>query len=276
MRIRINNYTISKNGIHPAITDFKNVPPKVFSKKGDSLNGKTALITGGYRGIGLAMVKSFLREGAKVVFTGRNAEQMKDVYNSLGTSNVSYMEWDIADIKNCTYLMEKAFGFFGTVDILVNNAGVVSDGPRRRDFLDMDDEYIKYIHDINVIGTITMCQTFCQLIKGNHAKIINIISNTAFFPAYNAYRISKWSLLSYTFSLKQLCKDNILVNGIAPGPIKTDMSWKRGDSIIKKNIANLRLGLPEEVAELAVMLAGQNGDLISGQVFLCDGGQVLK
>jgi NAD(P)-dependent dehydrogenase (short-subunit alcohol dehydrogenase family) len=172
--------------------------------------------------------------------------------------------------------MGKAFKIFDTIDILINNAGVVSDGPRRKDFLDMDDEHIKYIHGINVIGTITMCQTFYQLIQGSHAKIINIISNTAFLPASNAYRTSKWSLLSYTCALKRLRRDNILVNGIAPGPIKTDMMWKKGKSILGKNIANVRIGLPEEVAELAVMLAGKRGDLISGQVFLCDGGQVLK
>jgi NAD(P)-dependent dehydrogenase (short-subunit alcohol dehydrogenase family) len=256
--------------------DFKKVPKEYFSKTGNSLGGKAALITGGYRGIGLAIVKSFMREGAKVVFTGRNGEKMREACNTLDTPNVSYMEWDIADTKNCAYLMEKAVDIFGGIDILVNNAGVVSDSSGRKGFLETDDKHVKYVHDINVIGTIAMCQAFCRLVQSGNAKIINIISNTAFRPAFDAYTTSKWSLLSYTYALKQVYKNRISVNGIAPGPVKTDMSWKRGNSILWDNSANLRIGLPEEAAELAVMLAGKSGDLISGRVFLCDGGQVLK
>jgi NAD(P)-dependent dehydrogenase (short-subunit alcohol dehydrogenase family) len=280
MKMKIGNYYITKNGIHPIIDRFTTPTPPItrFEKQGNSLEGKVALVTGGYKGIGLAIVKSFLREGAKIIITGRKTEEMKKIYDTLDKTNISYMEWDISDTANCENFMRNAFNIFNQIDILVNNAGVVTnnnDKFNRKKFLDTDDGYIKYIHHINVFGTITMCQIFSELAKYNKVKIINIISNTAFRPASDAYGLSKHAILSYTYALRKQY-DNISVYGIAPGPVKTEMSFRNGSSAVWKSVANLRIGLPEEIAELATMLAGKKGDLISGQVFLCDGGEVLK
>jgi 3-oxoacyl-[acyl-carrier protein] reductase len=248
--------------------------------QGNSLEGKVALVTGGHKGIGLAIVKSFLREGARVIFTGRNAEQMKQVYERLDTKNVSYMQWNISDTENNEELMRQAFDIYGTIDILVNNAGVVTKNNNifvRKSFLEINDEDVVYIHSINVLGTIMICRAYSKLIKNNNGKILNVISNTAFSSRRlnDAYALSKLALLSYTLALQNQY-DNIIVNGIAPGRIKTEMSWRHGSPIMWEATANLRIGLPEEIAELAVMLAGKSGDLISGKVFLCDGGEVLK
>jgi NAD(P)-dependent dehydrogenase (short-subunit alcohol dehydrogenase family) len=270
------NYYISKNGLHPQINNFVREPSEFFNKSGTSLEGKVALVTGGYKGIGLAIVKSFLREGAKVIFTGRNTEQMKRVYNDLNNANVSYMQWDIADKENGLSLMNNAFNIFGTIDILINNAGILKFNGKIPNFHNMTDEEFILTQKTNVMGIRNMCQNYIDLTGNRKGKIINIVSNTAFLASSDPYWISKWALLSYTKALGSIHKGKITVNGIAPGHTKTDMVWEKGQSVILSPSPNGRIGLPEEVAELAVMLAGKKGDVISGQVFLCDGGQVLK
>jgi 3-oxoacyl-[acyl-carrier protein] reductase len=280
MKIKLGKgYYLSKNGLHPVVSDFKNTPENYFKGKGNSLQDKVALITGGYKGIGLAIVKSFLREGAKVIFTGRNVEQMKKAYEALNTNNAAYMEWDVSDYGRCNDLMNTAFHIFGTVDILVNNAGIYRINGKQQNFQEITDEYLRTICNTNFIGTRSMCENYVKLIDGEKGKIINIISTTAIMvpsaPDWS-YAISKWALLSYTQALGAALANNVSINGIAPGPVKTDMSWKPGQSIVETRSPNGRMCLPEEAAELAVMLAGKSGDLISGQVFRCDGGFILK
>jgi NAD(P)-dependent dehydrogenase (short-subunit alcohol dehydrogenase family) len=202
-------------------------------------------------------------------------EQMEKVCHNLHDANVTCMKWDIADIENCEALMREAFSVFGSIDILVNNAGINKIDGKAVSFCNGTDDHIFRMHNINVIGTRNMCENYIKTINEGKGKIINIISNTAFLVPHDVYWQSKWALCSYTKALGTKYKDRIIVNGIAPGPTRTDMMWKTGQSIIMDGIPNGRIGLPEEVAELAVMLAGKKGDLISGQVILCDGGQVL-
>jgi NAD(P)-dependent dehydrogenase (short-subunit alcohol dehydrogenase family) len=276
-KMKIGRYNIGKNGMHPNISNFENTPHRYFLNEGNSLQNKVALITGGYKGIGLAIVKSFLREGAKVVFTGRNKEQMKNVYDDLNNTNVSYMQWDIADKENDLSLMNNAFNIFGPIDVLINNAGIFKFNGKIPNFHNMTDEEFVLTQKINVMGTRNMCQNYIDLTGDRKGKIINIVSRVAFQASCGPYWISKWALLSYTKALGNIYKGKITVNGIAPGHIKTaGMGWIKGQSINLSSSPNGRIGLPEEIAELAVMLAGKKGDLISGQVFLCDGGQVLN
>jgi NAD(P)-dependent dehydrogenase (short-subunit alcohol dehydrogenase family) len=276
MRIKLGKYYITKSGIHPIVNNFRD-PSSGNKTEGDSLAGKVALITGGYKGIGLAITKSFLREGARVIMAGRNRELMEKVCHNLQDANVSCMRWDIADKAVCLSLLHEAFNVFGTIDILVNNAGINRIDKKAVSFFNATDDSIFRMHTINVMGTRNICENYIKVIGGDKGKIINIVSNTAFLAPYgaDAYWLSKWALCSYTKALGSKYKDRIIVNGIAPGPTKTDMVWKAGQSIIMAGIPNGRIGLPEEVAELAVMLAGKKGDLISGKVILCDGGQVL-
>jgi 3-oxoacyl-[acyl-carrier protein] reductase len=278
MKVQIGKYVIKKDGIHPVVNTFIGDPGEYLKKKGSSLEDKVALVTGGYKGIGLAIVKNFLLEGARVIFTGRNKDRMEKIYRTLDKGKTAFMEWDVADIEHCESFMTKAFDIYGSVDILVNNAGITGVDYKWKNFLEMDEAHISYVHNINVIGTVTMCQTFFKFVKNTGGKIINIISNAALRPATEAYAMSKWALLSYTLAAQQQFGRSVLINAIAPGPVRTDMT--KQESIIwdtyPNDIPNKRIGLPEEIAALAVRLAGKSGNVISGKVFLCDGGQVLK
>jgi 3-oxoacyl-[acyl-carrier protein] reductase len=283
MKMKIGkDYYLSRNGLHPVVSSFRNTPENYFEGKGSSLRNKVALVTGGYKGIGLSIVKTFLREGAKVIFTGRNKMDLQETYKMLDTKDAAFMEWDVSDIRKCPLLMQSAFDVFGTIDILLNNAGVYRINGRQESFEGMTEEYFIKMNCVNFIGPRNMCENYIDLVKDRKGKIINILSICALMAPGRmnkyewTYYISKRAFLAYTKALSARISNNIMVNAIAPGPIKTSMSWKPGQSIVETRSPNARIGLPEEVAELALMLAGETGDAISGQVYCCDGGYVLK
>lgn len=262
----------------PVIREFYGTPAKTPLTGSDKLQGKIALITGGYKGIGLAIARTFLREGAKVIITGRNEEALKTVCNKINSPDLAYMIWDIARIDLCESNFIKASNIFGDINILINNAGVTTDGINRVPFSQMNENHIKYVNDINTLGTINMCKQFAQNSLQRGSVIINMISNTGVRPAQDAYFLSKWALYSFTKAFAEECnkkRTGIMVNGICPGPVKTEMSYN-GTSITRLEIPNARMALPEEMAELTLIsvccaMQGMNGNII-----ICDGGETLN
>jgi 3-oxoacyl-[acyl-carrier protein] reductase len=282
MIIQLGKYYLNKSGIHPAINSFRNEPERYFTGRGGLLKNKAALVTGGSKGIGLAIVKTLLREGARVIFTGRNTTDLQKTHKLLDTKDAAFMEWDVQDIEKCPSLMRRAFDVFGTIDILVNNAGIYRINGRQESFEEMTEEYFIKMNRVNFIGPRNMCENYIDLIKDKRGKILNILSISALMAPGRmnkyewTYYVSKRAFLAYTKALAVRVRNTVTVNAIAPGPIKTDMSWKPGRSIVETRSPNARIGLPEEVAELTLMLAGETGNTISGQVYCCDGGYVLK
>ena len=241
---------------------------------GSKLQGKVALITGAHRGIGYHIALRLLQDGAKVIITGRNEEALKNTIHQLNTPNAAYMVWDIAGGKESEHFKE-AMGIFGGVDILVNNAGVTSNTKIRPSFEVMDKVHYHYVHDINTLSTRRMCLEYAKTVK--QGTILNIISNTGVLPALDAYFTSKWALYSFTKAYADELKSagsKITINGLCPGPIKTDMTPE--ESFYRKEIPNHRIGLPEEIAELAFVqiLSGLKGQ--NGEITVCDGGQIYR
>lgn len=280
IKFRGHTYTVIRKGFIPVgieerISELKGAPKEYkLYVNGNRLEGKVALVTGGYRGIGQHIALRLLQDGAKVIITGRNEEQLKKTTARLGTSNAAYLVWDIADGRVSEHFAD-ARAIFGDIDILVNNAGVTSNTKQRVPFEDMDEAHYHYVHDINTIGTTRMCKEYGAIFK--QGTILNIVSNTSVLPALDAYFTSKWALYSYTkeagmeFQKKGLY---VTVNGLCPGPIKTDMT--PASSFYRKEIPNHRIGLPEEIAELAFVqiLSGLNGQ--NGEITVCDGGQIYR
>ena len=254
--------------LHGTPTDYK------LNVNGTKLQGKVALITGAHRGIGYHIALRLLQEGAKVIITGRNEEALKNTIRQLNTPNAAYLVWDIAGGKESEHFGE-AKGIFGSVDILVNNAGVTSKSKIRPYFEIMDETQYHYVHDINTLSTRRMCLEYAKTVK--QGTILNIISNTSVLPALDAYFTSKWALYSFTKAYADELKStgrNITINGLCPGPIKTDMTPE--ESFYRKEIPNHRIGLPEEIAELAFVqiLSGLKGQ--NGEITVCDGGQIYR
>lgn len=264
-------------GIHEFVHNFKNEPneyPLIIN--GNKLDNKVVLITGGYKGIGLHIAIRLIKDGAKVIITGRNENQLNKTIEKYDTNLLKGIVWDISDYNVSEHFAE-AEACFGRIDILVNNAGVTSDTKERPSFEAMSKKHYHYVHDINTIGSVRMCEEFAK--RSNNGTILNIISNTSVLPALDSYFTSKWALYSYTkeagrkYADKGLC---ITVNGLCPGPIKTDMSFGPSTSLYRQAIPNHRLGLPEEIAELAFVqiVAGLRG--LNGEITVCDGGQILR
>lgn len=244
------------------------------------LEGRTAIVTGGTSGIGYAIAKVFLNAGATVIITGRNqgrittsVEKLKAetscdrVYGKvLNNAEVSTFDETFNDILSHKETSK--------IDILVNNAGVNFKGMPNA----IEEEYDK-VMDTNLKGVFFLSQLFGKyLVKnGIRGNILNIASSSSLRPADSAYTLSKWGIRALTLGLaKSLAKNGITVNGIAPGPTATPMMIK--DKNQNMALDRLPLGryiMPEEIANMAVILVSDMGRSIMGDIIYMTGGAGL-
>lgn len=245
------------------------------------LEGKCVLVTGGSSGIGYAIAKKCLEVGAVVIITGRNEDKLKKASTDLNSPNCHYIVWDMADVDEIpTKLSDCEEIFKKCIDILINNAGVAP----TKFFGNVDEEEWNKIYNNNLKGTYFLCQEITKHWKKaqfeEYKKIINISSQGGFVGASYPYRMTKWDVRGLTEGLgRLLIKDRIIVNGIAPGVVKTSMqsfSLLQGDNLYTNQNPIKRIILPEEIAELALFLMSDASNAIVGQTIVCDGGYILK
>lgn len=248
---------------------------------GNILNDKVVLVTGGSSGIGLAMAKKFIAAGARVVVTGRNERKLADAVRDVDSCHIQALAWDIstmAQLDEKLKLCREAFG--QDIDILVNNAGVAP----KKFWGDVDEEEWNRIYDTNLKGCFFLTQRLVTEWKrakfDGYKKIINIGSQGGYVGATYPYRMVKWDIRGFTEGLgRTLIGDNIIVNGIAPGVVKTSMqefSLQQGENLYTWQNPIHRVCLPEEIAELALFLCSDACNFIVGQTIVCDGGYTLK
>ena len=244
------------------------------------LKDQIALVTGGSRGIGCGIVRAFAREGAKVAFVYRGNREAADILvNELTQAGgaVLALQGDVAQpntASRCIEQVQQAWG--GRLDILVNNAGVIRDGL----FVRMSEDDWRTVMSTNLDSVFRFCRIAAELmaLKQRAGRIINISSLAAEHvnKGQANYVASKGAINAFTRALAtELAARNVTVNAIAPGFIETDMSQAvrnaAGDAI-KKMIPAKRFGTPEDIAGLAVFLAGPAASYITGQVITVDGG----
>lgn len=245
------------------------------------LFGKNILITGGTSGIGLAIAKKCLLGGANVVITGRNKEKLDNILSEINDSRCKGLLWDvsiISEVNNKIGQCESLFG--GCIDVLVNNAGIAPS----KFWGNVDEEEWDKIYSTNLKGMFFLSQEIVKrwnnLDFEGYKKIINISSQGGYVGATYPYRMVKWDIRGLTEGLaKELIGRNIIVNGIAPGVVKTSMqqfSLEQGDNLFTTQNPLRRVCLPEEIAELANFLIGDSSNFIIGQTIKCDGGYTLK
>ena len=246
------------------------------------LKGKTAVITGGVRGIGKAIAKAFCRNGANVIlcYRSNDAEAEKTAAELSGFGpQVKLVKGDVADpetAKRVAGLIKDEFD--KKVDILVNNAGITNDKLMMR----MSDEDFTKVIDANLNGTFYMMKELSALmVKKKNGVIINMasVSGLKGNPAQVNYSASKAGIVGMTLSAaKELGRRGIRVNAIAPGFIETDMTAVLTDEqkeTAAKNITLGRLGQPGDIANAALFLASDMGAYITGQVISVDGGIIM-
>ncbi len=241
------------------------------------LAGRVALITGGARGIGRAIAEEFLKEGAKVVILDVLQEELSRTVSELSRlGDVMGLRVDITNKEEVVRAVGKVVEKHGRIDILVNNAGIFSSTP----FEDLTEEQWDKVMSVNLKAAVFLTKEVVKYMKNQgHGKIINMSSLAAHVGGIFAgvdYAVSKAGLICFTKSLaKRLAKYGILVNAIAPGVIDTPMTAPWPDEVKKSFIQKIplsRLGRPDEVAKVAVFLASDDSNYITGQVINVDGG----
>jgi len=243
--------------------------------------GKTAIVTGGSRGIGRACVARLAAEGAKVALlyhSNQSAAEALLAELKSAAGEVRAVQADVRDLARAHQIVDQLFEEWGKIDVLVNSAGIVQDGLLGAMTLDQWRDVL----DTNLGGTFNYCHAVTQpMMMQRRGSIVNLSSTAAEFASRGQvnYAASKGGINGLTHALaKELAARNVRVNAVAPGMIETDMSQVvRGiaGEQIKKLIPLKRIGQPEEIAAVVAFLASDDAAYLTGQVLRVDGGLSL-
>lgn len=242
------------------------------------LENKVAIITGGGKGIGLGIAKTFAENGAKVIVAGRHEETLKKACEE--NKNLSYVVADITKSEDIKKIINFTKEKYGRLDILVNNAGWCPVKP----ITEMTIEDYNNAFDLDVKALIDMTIQSLPLLKENGGNIINMSSVGATHPAANLsmYTGAKAAVENFTkvWAL-ELAPYNIRVNAIAPGAINTDiwnvpgLSKEESEAHMEKTTAGIplkRIGSPEDIGKCALFLVSNDASYVTGSIYAVDGG----
>lgn len=238
------------------------------------LEGKVAVVTGGTRGIGLAIVKAFLEEGASVALFGSRQETVDKALAELEGKPVIGLAPDLSDYSAVEKAMQTVKETFGRIDILANNAGVSA----REPIYNYDPSAFDKVMNLNVNSVFYCTKAVTPIMKEQGGgSIVNTSSMVSLYgqPAGCSYPASKYAVNGLTKSLaRELGKDNIRVNAVLPGVTRTDMVAALPPEMVARVSATIplgRVGEPEEVANAFVFLASDKASYITGALLSVDG-----
>ena len=241
------------------------------------LQGKTAIVTGGTRGIGLAIVRTFLKNGANVALFGSRSETVGKALKDLKEENPNWsvigMAPDIAKYDEMKAAVDEVVAKFGALDIMVNNAGISA----REPLCDYTPESFQHIMDLNVTAVFNGCKAAETVMKGRGGSIINTSSMVSLYgqPSGVGYPTSKFAVNGMTRSLaRELGREGIRVNAIAPGVTRTDMVAALPPELVQRISVPIplgRVGEPEEVANVFLFLASDLASYVTGAIISVDG-----
>lgn len=247
------------------------------------LKDKVAIVTGSGRGIGEGIVLRFAEEGAKLVINDVNEADAKAVVDKIKAKGgqAVYVLGSVAERAVVQKLVDTAVKEFGTLDIIINNAGITRDSILHK----MTDEQWDPVIAVNLTGVFYGIQCAARVMREKgYGKIINISSTSALGNAGQInYSASKAGVIGMTkTAAKELGAKGVNVNAIAPGMIWTDMMKKMPPAVLQQIDATLpfvvplnRKGSPRDIANLALFLASEESQFITGQIMFCDGGMKM-
>ena len=273
-----------KNAIIRMLTFLIKGVPKVDVKvqvsqtsHDDSLSGKTVLITGGGRGLGLAMAECIVKHGGKVVILGRDENTLKQASLKLG--NCPYLVFDMQNVEKMNDLFERAESLIKSpVNSLINNAGI---SLHEQSFLDVTTEGFDKQFNTNIRGPYFLTQEFIKYKERQKIENINIIfvtSERGFYGDTIPYGLTKAAVNSLTQGLaRRYLLQGVKVNAIAPGVTVSDMTGiKTDDNLYREQACGKRVYLAEEIAEAALFLLSDYSNCISGEILPCNQGNHLR
>ena len=245
-----------------------------------SLQGRTALITGASKGLGKAMAVALAEAGASIALVSRDETKLKDVAKQISGAGgrAEVFVADVADEEQVAKVRDQITAKFGgAVHILINNAGINI----RKPVTDFTLAEWNSVMNTNLTSAFLMCRAFVPLMKGHgYGRILNLTSimSHVSLAGRTAYSASKTGLLGFTRALAlELAPENITVNGISPGVFATEMNTPLMQNAelsaqFLSKIPAARWGKPEEVGKLAVYLCSEDAGFITGTDILIDGG----
>ncbi len=245
-----------------------------------SIAKKTAIVSGGSKGIGKAIAMKLAQAGANVVICSRKKENLDSAVNEAELNGLTLIpiECNTSNNESIQSVVDHTIEKFNRVDVLVNNAAA---NPYYGPILNSEDSHWDKIFDVNVKGYFNFAKACSDtMIDNNSGKIINVASIAAKTPleGLGVYNISKAAVVMLTKVLaKELGEHNIQVNTLAPGLIKTDFSkalWENEDTYNKivKSIPQGKMGSPDDISGMALYLSSEASDFVTGSIFTVDGG----
>jgi NAD(P)-dependent dehydrogenase (short-subunit alcohol dehydrogenase family) len=237
------------------------------------LEGKTAVITGGTEGIGLATAKRFVEEGAYVFITGRRQKELDEAVTAIG-ANVCGVQGDVAQSADLDRLYEAVAKAKRRIDIVFANAGVGEFAPIGA----VTEEHFDRLFNINVRGTLFTVQKALPLLNDGGSIILNgSVASVKGTAAFGIYAASKAALRSFVRTWTTDLKDRrIRSNVVSPGPINTPLASRQSAEVIARMVSTIpmgRMGEPEEVAKVALFLASDDSSFVTGIELFVDGGR---
>jgi len=251
-------------------------------KTNNDFKDKVAIVTGGTRGIGRAIVLSLAKKGAKVAFSylksDEDARNLLLEVKDLGSEALSH-KFDVRDFNKAKEFVEKTKEYFGRLDILVNNAGIIKDSA----LMNMTLENWQEVIDTNLNGYFNMARScIVTFLKQKSGNIVNISSVTGLTgrPRQTNYSASKAGIIGFTKSLAQeVAPYNVRVNAVAPGFIETEMVKGLKPEYaekLKSFIPKGNFGTPQHVADTVLFLLSDDSNYITGQALQVDGGMNMR
>lgn len=241
------------------------------------MTDRTVIITGGTRGIGLALAEGYVLAGARVVVASRKSEACDHAaqhLRDLGGAAIG-VPTHLGDVEDCATLVARTVAEFGGVDVVVNNAANALAQPVGELTVDA----LTKSFDVNLRGPVFLVQEALPHLKASpHAAVLNMVSVGAFLfaPMLSIYASMKAALMSFTRSMAaEFAQDGIRVNALAPGPVDTDMMRKNSQEAIDGMVRGTllrRLANPDEMVGAALLVTSDAGSYITGQVIIVDGG----
>ena len=236
------------------------------------LEGKTAVITGGTEGIGLATAKLFVKEGAYVFITGRRQNELDEAVTAIG-SNVTGVQGDVAKLADLDRLYETVKKR-GRIDVVFANAGY-------GEFASLEsitEEHFDKLFNVNVKGALFTVQKALPLLNdGGSIILTGSVASVKGTPAFGVYAASKAAIRSFVRTWTTDLKDrHIRSNVVSPGPIKTPLTIRQSADVIARIVSTVpmgRMGEPDEVAKAALYLASDDSSFVTGIELFVDGGR---
>lgn len=259
-------FSYIKNG--PNVTKY--ITAEIYSiSPSNKLHNKKIIITGGSRGLGAAMAKKFIEEGADVLISGRNESMLAEKAKEL---NCKYLKLDVQNVDEFEQFINKAHNLLGEVNCIVNNAGI---SLHEGNIMNVSSKQFDSQISTNLKGGYFLSQKFIDYFEKNnikHGNILFVSSERGTFVDDLPYGLSKAAINSLVKGLAyRVIKCGIRVNGIAPGVTTSDMTgFKPDENLYVSWNPNERVYLPEEVAEVASFLLSDAANCLSGQILECN------